>query len=834
MRSDLPAGTVTFLFTDIEGSTALLRELGTDRYGHALAEHRRQLRGAFATNGGVEVDTQGDALFWAFPTAAGAVRGASTAQTALMDGPLRVRMGIHTGEARVGDEGYLGEDVHLGARIAAAGHGGQVLLSAQTRALVEVDVADLGEHRLKDFAEPIWIYQLGTDRFPPLKTISNTNLPRPASSFVGRERETGEVVDRLRGGARLLTLTGPGGSGKTRLAIEAAKTLVPEFRNGTFWIGLASVRDPALVPATIGQVIGAKDGLVEHIGPRQMLLLVDNLEQVVDAAPGLADLVEACPNLAVLVTSRERLRVRGEIEYPVAPLADVEAAALFAARAQVETDDIVLKLCRALDNLPLAVELAAARVAVLTPAQILDRLSKRLDMLKGGQDADPRQVTLRATIEWSFDLLTPDEELLFARLAVFAGGCTIEAAEVVVDAELDTIQALVDKSLVRRTDERFWMLETIREFATERLEASGEGDAVRSRHASFFLALAEDAEPHLRGVDPGLWLERLGPERDNIRAALDWLVEAGDGERVLRLTGSLDEYWCARLEYAEGRRHIDRALAMDQHMTPARANALTGAAHLARDSGDAAAGQRLAAEAITALHDLGDRRGLGRATLWLGASHADAGDFELARTRFAEANRISAESGDRVNALFANRLLAWMYYELGDRPAARALHEANLAQAREIEWRELEAGILGALSEYAIDDGRFVDAVDLVVAGIRLSLEDGQPYGMAVDMSKAASALVHVGQPETAVTLMASELAWYEEIGILPLPYVDRLNQRTLAMGREQLDEDGFGRAWEAGRKMSLEQAATSALDALERARVELAANPGQSADGAG
>jgi predicted ATPase len=577
------------------------------------------------------------------------------------------------------------------------------------------------------------------------------------------------------------------------------------------------------VPETIGQVLGAKDGLVDHIGPRQMLLLVDNLEQVVDAAPGLADLVDACPNLAVLVTSRERLRVHGEEEYPVAPLTDPEAVELFTARAQIEADATVRDLCRALDNLPLALELAAARVAVLTPAQIHERLSQRLDLLKGGRDADPRQATLRATIEWSFDLLTPDEQVLFRRLAAFAGGCTLEAAEAVADAGLDTFQALVDKSLVRRTGERFWMLETIREFATERLGASGEADTIRSRHADFFLALAEEAEPHLRGVDPGEWQDRLASENDNLRAALEFLAESRDSDRALRLSGSLDEFWCARNELAEGRRHLETALGINHLRTAAAGKALAGAAHLARDSGDAAAGQRLAAEAITVLHDLGDRRGLGRATLLLGASLADAGDFALARTRFEEANRISVESGDRVNALFANRLLAWMYYELGDRPAARALHEANLAQAREIGWRELEAGILGALSEYAIDDGRFVDAVDLAIAGLRLSLEDGQQYGMAVAMSKGANALVHVGQPETAVTLVASELAWNEEIGIAPLPYVDQLNTRTLAMGRERLGEDGFGRAWEAGRRLTVEQAAVLALNQLERAKADLA-----------
>ena len=315
---ELPRGTVTFLFTDIEGSTRLLQELG-DRYAEVLTEHRRVLREAFDRHGGVEVDIQGDAFFYAFARAADAVAAAAAGQAALGGGPIRVRMGLHTGTPELTEDGYVGLDVHLGARVAAAGNGRQVLLSASTRELVEADVLDLGEHRLKDFSDPVWILQLGAERFPPLKTISNTNLPRPASTFVGRGQERAEVVSLLRDGARLLTLTGAGGSGKTRLAIEAAAEFVPEIKNGVFWVGLASLRDPGLVIDTVGHSLGAKVGLVEHIGERELLLLLDNFEQVVEAAPALASIVEACPNLQVVVTSRELLRVRGEVEYAVLP-----------------------------------------------------------------------------------------------------------------------------------------------------------------------------------------------------------------------------------------------------------------------------------------------------------------------------------------------------------------------------------------------------------------------------------------------------------------------------------------------------------------------------------
>ncbi|MGH2794565.1 MAG: ATP-binding protein, partial [Actinomycetota bacterium] len=540
-RDQLPTGTVTFLFTDIEGSTKLLHELGAEAYSDALAEHRRIFRRAFAAHSGVEVDTQGDAFFIAFPTAPDAVVAASEARDALASGPIRVRMGIHTGTPHLSGEGYVGEDVHKGARIAACGHGGQVLISAETCELVEVDVTDLGEHRLKDFAEPVAIFQLGSERFPPLKTISNTNLPRPASSFIGREHEVERVVALLHEGARLLTLTGPGGSGKTRLSIEAATELVPQFRNGVFWVGLAPLRDPALVIETIEQTLGAKDDLTQHVGDREILLVLDNLEQVIEAAPELASLVEVCPNLRLLVTSRELMRVRGEVEYQVPPLADPDAVELFCTRSGLDPSEVITELCRRLDNMPLAVELAAARTKALSPTQILARLSERLDLLKGGRDAEARQRTLRATIEWSHELLSPQEQLLFARLAVFGGGCSLDAAAAVAGADLDALQSLVEKSLMRHTDERFWMLETIRTYAVDRLEQTGEAEQIRHRHAEYYLAIAEQDAPYLTGTTPKWWLDRQENEHDNLRAAYDWLESTGRTQAVLRLAGALTE-----------------------------------------------------------------------------------------------------------------------------------------------------------------------------------------------------------------------------------------------------------------------------------------------------
>jgi len=429
VRDDLPSGTVTFLFTDVEGSTRLLRELGVDQYAHALSEHRRVLRAAFAAHGGVEVDTQGDAFFAVFPTAPGALAAAAQAVEGLAPGPIRVRMGLHTGTPHLAEEGYVGVDVHRAARIAACGHGGQVLVSASTASLIDADdLRDQGEHRLKDLSAPERVYQLGADEFPPLKSLHQTNLPFTSTPFLGRERELAEVSGLItRADVRLLTLSGPGGTGKTRLALQAAVPAADAFAGGVWWVPLAALRDPTLVLETAGQAIGAKGELADHIADKSLLLLLDNFEQVVPAAEDLAHLLAACPNLRMLVTSRELLAIPGEQSYDVPPLEPQEGATLFLERARAADPHFVASaavplVCARLDNLPLALELAAARVRLLSPEQLLERLSHRLDVLRAGRGVDQRQQTLRATIEWSHDLLDPDERELFARLAVFTGG----------------------------------------------------------------------------------------------------------------------------------------------------------------------------------------------------------------------------------------------------------------------------------------------------------------------------------------------------------------------------------------------------------------------------
>jgi len=811
-RADLPSGTVTFLFTDIEGSTRLLRELGEEGYSGALAEHRRVLREAFTRHRGVEVDTQGDAFFVAFPTADGAIAAAKEAQDELATGPIRVRIGIHTGRPHLAGEGYVGHHVHKAARIAASAHGGQVVLSRETRDTIgDADtLSDLGEHRVKDFADPVWLFQLGTDRFPPLRTISNTNLPRPAGPFIGRDDELSGIAALLRDGARLLTLTGPGGTGKTRLAIEAAATLVPDFRNGVFWVDLAPLREPALLPETIGQTIGAKDGLAEHVGDRQMLLLLDNFEQLVGAAPEVATLVEHCPNLRLLVTSRELLRVRGEVEYAVPPLTSPEAVQLFYTRAAAEPSETITELCRRLDNLPLAIELAAARSNVLSPAQILARLASRLDLLKGGRDADARQQTLRSTISWSHDLLDAGEQQLFARLAVFRGGWSVDAAESIVDADLDTLQSLVEKSLVSRSGERFSMLETIREYAVERLDASGEAATLWPRHASWFLALAR-ALPREREVSRD-WLDTLEREQDNLRAAFDRLERLAETRLLLELAESQWRFWKMRGYVSEGRERLGRALAAEPRRTAARGHALNAAVGMAVDDGDFEAGRRQAEEALAIHREVGDEWGIARATYMLGYVAIESGDFARAKPLFEEAMELFRRlSADHFELLAAFNL-SWAYDELGDSERARILDEESLRRARAAGNAPRQAAALDSLAGHAMDEGRLDDALPMLRESLAINRELGDVQHQLDSLSRVAKLQSLAAETASAARLLSASLALHEELG-LPVPlYQLKRNETTLARIHERLDDAAFDEAWQQGAHLRLAEAVELAL----------------------
>jgi tetratricopeptide (TPR) repeat protein len=487
---------------------------------------------------------------------------------------------------------------------------------------------------------------------------------------------------------------------------------------------------------------------------------------------------------------------------------------LFCTRSRLEANETIAELCRRLDDLPLAVELAAARTSVLSPAQILERMSKRLDLLKGGRDADPRQATLRATIEWSYELLDDEERRLFARLAVFAGGCTLGSAEEVVDADLDVLQSLVDKSLLRHTEGRFWMLETIREYAIERLDASGEADRWRRSHAEHLLSLAEEAAPHLREESKD-WLDRLEREHDNLRTAFDVFESSGATELVVRLAGAASMFWSMRFHLVEGRRRVESALRAYDRPTAARARALLGAADLAIDTGDAASVQRWGEQALALHRSLGDRWGAAYALLLLGHAAADQDEPETARQLFEEAADAFRELGDRHHWFLATRLIAWMYDTLGDRMRARATHEENLARARALGNAPIMATTLGALSSYAADEGRVEDAVSLAAESVRLYRDLGDLGGIAIELCRCADITALMGRSDVAVRLLGSSEALREEIGLSMRPWLDAEIQRTLTRVRGELDESTFALEWDRGRRLTPNAAILLALESL-------------------
>jgi predicted ATPase len=729
---ELPTGTVTFLFTDIEGSTKLLHELG-DGYADALGEHRCALRAAFAAHDGVEVDTQGDAFFVAFARARDALAAAREGQEALASGPIRVRMGVHTGEPIVTDEGYVGLDVHRAARIAAVGHGGQVLVSQATRELAGPDgLVELGEHRLKDLTAPERIYQLGDDEFPPLRSLNQSNLPVQPTPFVGREKELGEVFALLRDPAtRLLTLTGAGGSGKTRLALQAAAAVVDGFPAGVWWIPLQAVREPDRVAAEMRSAVGASGDLAEHIGQRSMLLVVDNFEQVVEGAPALGELLAGCPNVRLIVTSRELLRLAAEREYAVPPLVEQESVGLFNGRARVvdpafEPDDTVLAICRRLDHLPLALELAAARVKALSTKQILERLEQALPLLTGGaRDVPERQRTLRGAIGWSYELLSPDERAVFRRLGVFAGGWSLDAAEQVAGATLDALQSLVEKSLVRFGDERYSLLETIREFAQEQLEESGELADAGRRHFDYFAGVAAAADTSAEagyGIRPG----DLLTEAANLRAALDWAVAAGELERAVELMVMLENFWVATDPF-EGARRFGELL----------------------DS-DTALPDRLRARATRCY----------AGSLWI------SGEYERSHELNQRSLALFRELGDEEGmGVLLHRLGISTLVHLQDPAAARKLLEESREHYRRAASDRGEAEVVGALGYIARDEGDVEGALELFTRAAELAVEMGFTWWEVGMLLAIVESLIELGRVDEAAPVARRHLELAREIG---------------------------------------------------------------------
>ena len=832
------------------------------------------IREACVAEGGVEVDTQGDAFFFAFPTAPGAIAAAEAMTTALAQGSIQVRIGLHTGTPLLTNEGYIGGDVHRAARIAAAGHGGQVLVSSTTAPLAELELHDLGEHRFKDLSAPERVYQLGRRDFPPLKSLYRSNLPVPLTTFLGREQEMAVVTELLRReGVRLVTLTGPGGTGKTRLALQATAEVSELFPDGLFWVPLSPLRDPALVLLTAAAAMEIKEqageSALESLGAalagRQVVLLLDNAEHLLPAlATDVTSLLAAAPTVKLVVTSRERLRVEGEHVYPVPTLAEADGVRLFLDRARAlnpsfSTTGEMQELCERLDHLPLALELAAARTGLLSAEQLLERLGGRLDVLRGARDVDPRQQTLRATIEWSYDLLSAQEREVFARMSVFAGGCTLEAAESVCDTDVDVLQALLDKSLVRRRETerepRLWMLETIRDFAAERLAASGGADDLARRHLEYYLALAQEVAEQSEDADHDR--DRLDHERDNLRIALDMAL-ATDPDMALELAGRLREFWAGRGLH-EGREKLAAALAAAPDAPAAvRARGLRASATIAMKQADLEAADRFAHEALALHRELHDPRGAGSDLNLLGILAWYRGDLTEASRLLEEAVEEHRESGSESGRAIALANLASVAQARGEHHRAIELTRENLAIAR---GRSDTFAVVLALNSLGLaleatgetEDARqaFEENISLTRAhdmvwelaytlaglghleqaarprdalahyreSISLMREMGDQRGLAYCLEGLAALTVLEGGATRASTLLGAATAIRERTSAVLTADEQAEVETTISQAGEALSVNAFGAAWSAGSGMSVDQAVEFALSVTTGAR---------------
>jgi predicted ATPase/class 3 adenylate cyclase len=818
MPARLPEGRVTFLFTDVEGSTRLLEE-HPSAYGAGIARHHELLEGAVESAGGVVFETIGDAVYAAFPDPAGAVDAAREAQLALASedwgplGALRVRMGIHTGEVERRGSHYFGPALYRCARLTATAHGQQVVLSNATAELVDGggSLRDLGQHRLKDLAEPERVHQLVVpslpSEFPPLRSAGGrpNNLPSDVKSFVGRRDELDRIHSLLVDeGARVVTLTGAGGSGKTRLALRASEALLEPFKDGVFFVPLAPLADGSLVLPAIAQVLGVQDaagrsqvdGLVTHLAGKQLLLVLDNFEHVTSAAPGLASVLEAAGDVSVLATSRVPLRIQGEHELQVEPLrtpgvgasfdelSTAPAVQLFAQRArEIRADfavtdsngDSVGELCRRLDGLPLAIELAASRTRLLSPEAMLERVDERLELLTGGPaDAPARQRTLRDTISWSYDLLGERERRLFARLSVFRGGASLPAAESVCggDDVLDSLTILSEHSLVvTRWNElgepRFTLLETIAEFARERLAELGESEELARRHAAYFASFAEEVRPFLYTDVRAPWLRRLADDRDNFRAALAWSCEADEASYGLRILGALWLwYWTA---FGEGLEWAKRVLALPSASgrTVERARALFTGEICAAGAGDMPSMRLFSEEAFDICREVGDDATLALA-LALGGGYPD--DWERVKRNNIEAIEIAARTGDPWVAAWSKMISGVCAMLMQDMPLARewsaeamdefaalgdswsrASGSTSLAFAL-IQFGELDearAAIDGSIATL-VDVGDLKMANACAIAEAMIERFSGDTEASAVAYERALQLCVDAGDPANA------------------------------------------------------------------------------------
>ena len=855
MRPELPTGTVTFVFTDVEASTSLLSELGAEAYADALADHRAVIRKSCTGNGGVEVDTQGDAFFFAFPTAPGALAAASDfTQRLASNGPIRVRVGVHTGTPFVGDEGYVGSDVHRAARIAAAGHGGQVLVSAATASLVQPELTDLGEHRFKDLAAPERVFQLGGGEFPGLTSLYRTNLPIPATAFLGRERELREVVELLdREDARLVTLTGPGGTGKTRLTLQAAAEASDGFVDGVHWIPLAPLRDATAVGATFALALEVGDrpgieigtSIVTAFSTKRSLIVVDNCEHLVAGVAELVgQLVGGCPKVVVVASSRERLGLQAERIYEVPPMAISDGHALFVDRASAvrpgfQPDEHVNAICDAVDQLPLAIELAAARVRALSTAAIHERLGERLGLLASrNRDVEERQRTLEATIAWSYDLLDDDERRVLRSLSVFAGGCALAAAEAVAGADVDSLESLLDKSLIRHRvgetgEDRYWMLETIREYAQRELDHEGEADAAGTRHAAFFADLAGRVDAPSTYAVSDAQRDLFVSDRANFDEAHARALATGDGASALRFVRRLGRATgvvggSARDWYAKG----VASLALLGGAREDRAWALVRTARVATLAGDFARARSWLDEADALFEELGDGHGSAdaigaRCVVELSTGNYDRA-VELAERLAALAQAL--DDADPAAAAAGTRTPSEAAWTLAWALLGQALMENDRSAAersRALFAARADAGAAGTLVEQAaslndLSRSLFVlEAYSEAIAtgqralGKLLELEDtleSETGWVSDSLFTIGISLCGRGDAGSGISLVSAARRMYREDGVAEWAFEKAVLGRIEKSARAALGDEGYETAVRDGEGLSHDEAIELAL----------------------
>ncbi|MGQ0571653.1 MAG: ATP-binding protein [Armatimonadota bacterium] len=910
----LPSGTITFLFTDIEGSTRLLEDLG-DRYAILLADHHRLLRAAFQEQDGAEVESHGDGLYFAFPTARAALVAVIVAQRAVLthswpkDVRLRVRMGLHTGEPLRVEKGYVGIDVHRAARICTAGSGGQILLSQTVRDLLEDELPagaglrDLGAHRLKDLLRPERIFQvvhpdLPSD-FPPLRTLNvlPNNLTRQLTSFIGRHHEMGDVK-RLLSDHRLVTLTGTGGCGKTRLALQVGADLLETFPDGVWLAELGALAEHALVPQAVAVALGVREEpgramietLTDYLRSKRLLVVLDNCEHLVEACARLTEtLLRGCPHVRVLATSWETLGVPGEVTYHVPPLSlpdpeqppsverlmQSEAVRLFVDRALLsqpafsitpQNAAAVTQVCRRLDGIPLALELAATRVKLLSVEQIARRLDDRFQLLAGSiRTSLSRHQTLRATMDWGFELLSEPERILLRRLSVFTGGLTLEAAEAVCSGNgieahqvLALLALLVDKSLVlaegNEDEARYRFLETVREYAREKLEQSSEAATMRARHQDWFLALAEEAEPHLAGKGQAIWLERLEREVDNLRAALEWnQTQARTAEAGLRLAAAMWYFWVMHSYFSEGRKWLEKAFASDEVSATVRAKALYGAGSLAYHQGDYARAASLGEQGLALSRAAGDELGTARCLAVVGlaavgrgdyAKAAAVGDEALAQFRrldytwgitlslvisgvaaqyhgdygraaglFRESLGLLQKVGDRRMAASVTGSLGVMARIAGDHARASALLRESLDHFRGLQDKWGIGYTLGHLGIVERARGDTAQAEALFKESLAIRWRLGDKRGIAQSLAGLGATACAPANYEKAARLLGAAQSVRDAIGALMSP-VDQVDfDHTMSLVREHLGETAFADMLVEGRLMPLERLVSALLE---------------------